>query len=284
MSDDRARYLLAGGDKLLVGQITDGQYLRRSGDQITSGSPGGQQAASEAFPVGSVFIAVVNTNPAQLLGYGEWLAFGAGKVMVGFDDGDEDFDTVEGTGGAKTVASEGSVSQPTFAGDALGTHSHGAGTLAASAHAGAAVADHASHTHAYTQIVNHTHAVNITDNGHVHTQASQTATTGGVSSWEHGVIDTSSTAAETLNTGSAVTGITATTSNPAGSVASGTTAGPSATLSHSVTQPSDHTMSGNTNAMSAGTPSGTISTPTFTGSPTSVVQPYITCYFWKRAA
>lgn len=87
---------------------------------------------------------------------------------------------------------------------------------AVTAHAGAAVADHASHTHTYTDVIAHTH-----------TQASQTATTGAVSSWEHGAIDTSSAASETLATGS--TG-----------VATGTTAGPSAALTHAVTQPANH--------------------------------------------
>jgi hypothetical protein len=207
------------------------------------------EGGSEAFPVGSVFIAVVSTDPATLLGYGTWAAFGAGKVLIGLDSGDTDFDTAEETGGAKTK-----------------TISAHAGS-AVSAHAGAAVADHASHTHQYTEIVQHTHTVNITDNGHVHTQASQTATTGGVSSWEHGAIDTSSTAAETLNTGSATTGITATTSNPAGSVATGTTVGPNATLTHSVTQPSNHTV-----------------TQPNDHTALNVVQPYIVVYMWKRTA
>ena len=58
---------------------------------------------SGAWPVGSVFIAVVATNPATLLGLGTWVAFGAGRVMVGLDSGDTDFDTAEETGGAKTV-------------------------------------------------------------------------------------------------------------------------------------------------------------------------------------
>ena len=58
--------------------------------------------AGEAFPVGAVFIAVVSTNPATLLGYGTWSAFGAGRMLVGLDAGDTDFDTVEETGGAKT--------------------------------------------------------------------------------------------------------------------------------------------------------------------------------------
>jgi microcystin-dependent protein len=52
--------------------------------------------------VGSVFIAVVSTNPATLLGYGTWAAFAAGRVLVGLDAGQAEFDTVEETGGAKT--------------------------------------------------------------------------------------------------------------------------------------------------------------------------------------
>lgn len=60
-------------------------------------------SGSEAFPVGSVFIAVVSTNPGTLLGYGTWSAFGAGRVLVGLDSGQTEFDTVEETGGSKTV-------------------------------------------------------------------------------------------------------------------------------------------------------------------------------------
>lgn len=55
------------------------------------------------YPVGSIYTnASVSTNPATLLGFGTWTAFGAGKVMVGLDSGDTDFDTAEETGGAKT--------------------------------------------------------------------------------------------------------------------------------------------------------------------------------------
>jgi microcystin-dependent protein len=50
-----------------------------------------------------VFIAVVSTSPATLLGGGTWQAFGAGRVLVGRDAADADFDTAEETGGAKTV-------------------------------------------------------------------------------------------------------------------------------------------------------------------------------------
>lgn len=57
---------------------------------------------SSVWPVGSIFISAVSTNPGTLLGFGTWAAFGAGKVLVGRDGADPDFDTAEGTGGSKT--------------------------------------------------------------------------------------------------------------------------------------------------------------------------------------
>jgi microcystin-dependent protein len=42
-----------------------------------------------------------STNPATLLGFGTWVSFGAGRVPVGINPSDTDFDTAEETGGAK---------------------------------------------------------------------------------------------------------------------------------------------------------------------------------------
>lgn len=169
-----------------------------------------------AYPVGAIFLAVVSTNPNTLLGYGTWSAIAAGRVLIGLDSGDTDFDTVEETGGAKTKA--------------------------ISAHAGTAVADHASHTHQYTDVPNH-----------VHVQQQPGAATGNFAS---GTRDTSSCG--TGGTPSAFDDALST-KNPTGGVATGTTQGPSATLTHSVTQPSAH-------------------------SDLNVVQPYFVCYMWKRTA
>jgi len=49
-----------------------------------------------------VFIAVVSTNPSSLLGFGTWSAFGTGRMLIGIDSSDSDFNTVEETGGSKT--------------------------------------------------------------------------------------------------------------------------------------------------------------------------------------
>ena len=55
------------------------------------------------YPVGSIYInAAVSTNPGTLLGFGTWVAFGAGRVIVGLNAVDSDFDTAQETGGAKT--------------------------------------------------------------------------------------------------------------------------------------------------------------------------------------
>ena len=60
-----------------------------------------QAAIALLYPVGSIYTnATVSTNPATLLGFGTWTAFGAGRVMVGFDAGNALFDTAEETGGS----------------------------------------------------------------------------------------------------------------------------------------------------------------------------------------
>ena len=120
-------------------------------------APGGAQA----FPVGAVFIAVVATNPATLLGYGTWAVLGAGRVLVGFDAGQTEFDTVRKTGGAKT------------------------------------------HTLTTPEIPAHTHV----QDPHSHVITSQTATTGGATSYEHGTLDTSSAETEATETTAAATAV-----------------------------------------------------------------------------
>lgn len=70
-----------------------------------------QAALQAVYPVGSIYVnATSSANPSTLLGFGTWEAFGAGRVMVGLNGSDADFDTAEETGGSKTVTSTGSIS------------------------------------------------------------------------------------------------------------------------------------------------------------------------------
>lgn len=104
---------------------------------------GGSLTLSQVYPVGCIYTSTVSTNPATVFGMGTWAAFGAGRVLVGLDAGQTEFDTVEETGGAKT------------------------------------------HTLQTSEMPAHTHVI-----------TSQTATTGGATSYEHGTLDTSSAEAE----------------------------------------------------------------------------------------
>ena len=58
----------------------------------------------QIYPVGSVYINASNSaNPSTYLGVGTWTRIGAGKVMVGQDDSDTDFNQTSDEGGNKTA-------------------------------------------------------------------------------------------------------------------------------------------------------------------------------------
>jgi poly-gamma-glutamate capsule biosynthesis protein CapA/YwtB (metallophosphatase superfamily) len=87
----------------LEGDVTTLQSDKADSTDVTSEIAAAIAAAKSAlYPVGSIYIAVVSTNPATLLGFGTWSAFATGKTLVGIDTGQTEFDTVEETGGAKT--------------------------------------------------------------------------------------------------------------------------------------------------------------------------------------
>jgi len=79
-----------------------GQQLKFPLDYVTVELLRQAIGATQAFPIGSIYIAVVATNPSSLLGYGTWTAFATGRTLVGIDTGDASFDVIEETGGSKT--------------------------------------------------------------------------------------------------------------------------------------------------------------------------------------
>jgi len=84
-----------------------------------------QAAIALLYPVGSVYTnASVSTNPATLLGFGTWTAFGAGRVMVGFDSGNSLFDAAEETGGSADAITVSHTHTATTTSTDSG-HSHG---------------------------------------------------------------------------------------------------------------------------------------------------------------
>ena len=97
-----------GGDGTYVMPTTDGdsgQVMSTNGEgQVSFTTLTGVTATiANAYPVGSIYMNCSNaTNPGTLLGFGTWASFGEGRVLVGIDSSDTDFDTAEETGGSKT--------------------------------------------------------------------------------------------------------------------------------------------------------------------------------------
>ena len=52
----------------------------------------------EMYPVGSIYMSTSGTNPSSFLG-GTWVAWGSGRVPVGVNTSDGNFNTIEKTGG-----------------------------------------------------------------------------------------------------------------------------------------------------------------------------------------
>jgi microcystin-dependent protein len=101
---------------------------------------------SRAWPVGSVYTSADDVSPADKMGFGVWEEFAVGRVLVGLDAGQAEFDAIGETGGAKTV------------------------TLTA--------AQLPAHTHSVTD-PGHTHV----QQAHSHVQSVNTAITGGLSGY-----------------------------------------------------------------------------------------------------
>lgn len=144
------------------------KVLRDELDSMLALMNGVSDAMEELWPVNSIFCSISSTNPSVTLGFGTWVSFGAGRMMIGYSASDSDFDTAEETGGAKTV------------------------TLTS--------AEMPSHTHAQDA---HTH----TQDAHAHTQQSRSAgligtagSSGSVAANNQSVGTTNSTTATNQNT------------------------------------------------------------------------------------
>ena len=92
----------SGGASAFLTAATANYVDLTDGGATTLHSHAGGCNPIDAWPVGAMFFAGVSTNPNTLLGGGTWEARGTGRVLVGIDAGDPDFDTVGETGGAKT--------------------------------------------------------------------------------------------------------------------------------------------------------------------------------------
>lgn len=103
---------------LLVEHNQDGTHGNITADSITTDSltVAGVNILNTVYPVGSIYTnATSSTNPSTLLGFGTWVAFGTGRVLVS-KAASGTFATAGATGGEETH---------TLTTAELASHSHG---------------------------------------------------------------------------------------------------------------------------------------------------------------
>lgn len=110
--------------------ITDLREEITLNDSILSPTSILQAVGPLIYPVGSIYSnATSGTNPATLIGFGTWVAYGQGRVTVGIDTSDTSFNTPGKTGGTKTeTLNESQIPSHYHTGvtDAQGNHTHSA--------------------------------------------------------------------------------------------------------------------------------------------------------------
>ena len=199
----------------------------------------------KSYPIGSIYLSTANINPSTFLG-GTWESWGIGRTIVGVNSNDADFAKSEQTGGAKTV------------------------TLT--------LAQIPKHSHTFTGTAHH-HGLN----NHTHTYSESAATTGNHTLTINEIPSHNHKMCDNIFASQGGGNVATPCYQQATSSASYTTkAGGGAAHNHGITLTSANSgrASGNTaNATAIGTIGESGS-----GNSHSNLQPYITCYMWKRTA
>jgi len=203
---------------------------------INSLTSAGNALLLALHPVGDIIFNTSGINPSTYIG-GTWVQWGKGRVPVGIDAEDTNFDTAEKEGGSADAIIP--SHKHTFNGNVMPAHNH-------------------------------------TQNAHNHTQNSHAHYSSKGSNYSFVTVERVGNVIQN-DSGDTISGDSYKfVKTPAGggfSYATGTS---------SVT-PTNNGATATNIAASAGTPSGTISTE---GVPVAGknLQPYVTCYMWKRTA
>lgn len=244
---------------------------------------------NHAYPIGSIYISINDTNPATLFG-GTWERFGKGKTLISVDEDDTDFEEAQKTGGEKEhtlsyaempmhnhmayTASAGAHSH-TGRTDANGTHNHDATTESGGAHthtATTASAGSHSHTGTAASAGAHTHYFDYRDVYRIDARGR-----GGIGSGygTGNFYRTSSAGAHTHS----VTTVSAGAHTHTTTIASG------GTHTHTTTIENDglHSHNFTTDEVEAHTHSVTVNSSGQSNAHNNL-QPYITVYMWLRTA
>lgn len=221
------------------------------------------------YPVGSIYMSVNNVNPSTIFG-GTWETWGSGQVPVGVNTNDTDFNTVEKTGGAKSENytpagsnSGGAVQSHTLTAAESGIPKHGHGMTQATyktTSSGTCTATGGNHRHAIAANAKGGAQISGTNYLGVYNDAI------GASSY----VLTQTTTDATLGRTGASGSLSLTVPNH----------------THTVTINSNASVTDKAAANATSGHTHGLTQPTFSGTQATInhLQPYITCYMWKRVA
>lgn len=245
----------------------------------------GNKLLDLTHPVGSLFFSTSDANPSSTLG-GEWVAWGGGRVPVGVTSEEERYNSAEKTGGSASVV---------LKTENLPSHNHGLGDHTHSFSATGTAGSAGSHAHSFNASGNtgseaaHTHPVSVSGtaasagdhchgtqlqynasslaSGSAKSQVTPSPTGGSYANKEY-----ESMYAGTHKHSVSASGTSGKGSSHAHSFSASGNTGSSGAHMHSVP------ISGTTGKSSGNTGN------TGSGKNIEIVQPYITCYIWKRVA
>lgn len=215
------------------------------------GAKGGGDTGGGQLPVNSVYFSTVDVNPANTLGYGQWVRIGEGQCVIGQTSSDSRFNTGKQTGGSW------SHNHPMGHTHTLNGHTH---TL--------------SHTHtmAHTHtITSHTHALN--DNGYACIYY------GGSTFYSREINKSNLFTATSYKTVSGTAGKNTKSHDYATSLG-GVTGGSSSTPASGGA--SNSTTSGASSTTTSGNSDNTSNSSITNTGAVDVVMPYIVLYIWER--
>lgn len=104
--------------------VMDALLVEHNQDGSHKNIPTIEEIISATYPVGSIFITTIDTNPSLLFGIGTWVAFATGRTLVGIDPSDTDLNAAEKLYGAKQVTLTSAQSGTTAHNHTQNPHTH----------------------------------------------------------------------------------------------------------------------------------------------------------------
>ena len=233
------------------------------------------------YPVGSIYMSATLSTKDQveaLMG-GTWEAWGQGRVPVGVGTADGKTFAINEQGGSKDAIVPSHSHTASFSGTAVGNHTHtGPSHTHTASFSGTAVGNHTHTGPSHTHTMSHTHGTDASGYSYALAQSGfgrRDINTSGTSALYLHMLYNDNPLVTRANTGAASSSATGAAGTGATGAAGAHTPAGTVTVNAAGT--------GATGAAGAHTPAGSVTVNAAGNSATNAnLQPYITCYMYKR--